>query len=304
MEYLDFTNAAIKKKTYGGANGSKLSIVFNGTQYMLKLPPIAKKNPEMSYTNGCISEYLGSHILQSLGIDAQETLLGSYSVNGKTKVCVACKDFAINGWVVQDFASMKNQVVDSERHGYGTELESILYTIENQMSVDPQELKEYFWDMFIADALIGNMDRHNGNWGFLYNAETDQVRYAPLWDQGSSLYPQADEDLIYKILNDDDELYKRIYVFPNSAITIDNKKINYYDFISSGQSDDCSSALVRINERIDIAQINKIIDDTPFISDLQKTFYKTMVLARKELIIEDSIKALGLNQEYEIGKEM
>ena len=30
-------------------------------------------------------------------------------------------------------------------------------------------------DMFIVDALIGNWDRHNGNWGFLCNTTTDEL---------------------------------------------------------------------------------------------------------------------------------
>ena len=35
---IDFTNLSTRKKAYGGANGSKLSVVYNGDLYMLKLP--------------------------------------------------------------------------------------------------------------------------------------------------------------------------------------------------------------------------------------------------------------------------
>ena len=35
---LDFTNLPTKKKAYGGANGSKLSVIYNDELYMLKLP--------------------------------------------------------------------------------------------------------------------------------------------------------------------------------------------------------------------------------------------------------------------------
>lgn len=59
--------------------------------------------------------------------------------------------------------------------------------------IDPKELCEWFWNMFIVDAFIGNWDRHNGNWGFLYNISTDEITLAPVYDCGSSLYPQADE---------------------------------------------------------------------------------------------------------------
>ena len=48
---IDFTNLPIRKKAYGGANGSKLSVVYNNELYMLKLPMHALKNPNLSYTN-------------------------------------------------------------------------------------------------------------------------------------------------------------------------------------------------------------------------------------------------------------
>ena len=37
--------------------------------------------------------------------------------------------------------------------------------------------KEKFWDMFVIDSLIGNTDRHNGNWGFLLNKQINEINY-------------------------------------------------------------------------------------------------------------------------------
>ena len=48
--------------------------------------------------------------------------------------------------------------------------------------MDPVELENWFWDMFIVDALIGNWDRHNGNWGFLYDTVQDEMKLAPVYD--------------------------------------------------------------------------------------------------------------------------
>ena len=45
---IDFTNAVQKNKTYAGANGGKISVLYNGEQYMLKFPSMVKKNPDMS----------------------------------------------------------------------------------------------------------------------------------------------------------------------------------------------------------------------------------------------------------------
>lgn len=168
---IDFTNCEKKKKTYEGANGSKICILYNNEQYMLKFPSVSKLNKEISYTNGTISEYLGCHILESLGFETQKTILGTYNKGEKKKIVVACKDFTENNrYTIQPFSALKNTIIDSGHNGSGTELSEVLETIDNQVFYDVAYLKDYFWDLFIGDALIGNWDRHNGNWASLYNA--------------------------------------------------------------------------------------------------------------------------------------
>lgn len=125
MQVVDFTNLPRRNKLYAGANGSKISVIYEGQQYMLKFPPLPSKNKEMSYSNSCFSEYLGCQIYESIGIPVQKTMLGTYTVKGKTKIVVACGDFTEPGITLQDFASLKNQIIDSERNGYGTELSDI-----------------------------------------------------------------------------------------------------------------------------------------------------------------------------------
>ena len=39
----------------------------------------------------------------------------------------------------------------------------------------------------LFDALIGNTDRHQDNWGLLWNSETNKARMAPVFDNGTSL---------------------------------------------------------------------------------------------------------------------
>ena len=105
MNGIDFTNLPQKNKSYSGANGSKLCVVYNNEDYMLKFPASSTKNDYMSYTNGCVSEYIGCHIFESVGIDVQKTLLGTYKTqNGKEKVVVACKDFTRPGIVLSDLS--------------------------------------------------------------------------------------------------------------------------------------------------------------------------------------------------------
>lgn len=292
MGVIDFTDLKKRKKTYAGANGNKISVIYEGEQYMLKFPPQAKLNKGMSYSNSCFSEYLGCQIYESIGIPVQKTLMGVYTVKGKQKIVVACGDFTEPGVSLQDFASLKNRMIDSERQGYGTELIDILQTIDEQTLVDRDSLLERFWDMFIVDVFIGNWDRHNGNWGFLYDDRTDEMTLAPVYDCGSCLYPQADKKIMEAVLSDPGERNHRIYNIPLSAIMQEGKKIKYFDYISSMQNEDCNRALKRIVPRIDMGKIKGIIDYTPFISDLQKDFYLTMLIERKKRILDFSIEKL------------
>lgn len=291
---INFTNCITKNKGFGGANGKKISIEYDGELYMLKFPTTGKINKDMHYTNGCISEYIGCHIFNEIGIKAQETLLGIYETetsSGKNvKMVVACKDFTNIGIIAQDFASLKNRIIDSERNGYGKELSDILYTIEEQTSYPVQELMEYFWNVFIIDALIGNWDRHNGNWGFLYHQQTDKIEISPIYDCGSSLYPQADETIMKSVLNNENEMKRRVFERPTSSIEINGERINYYNFLYSCEYEECNRALIRIFPRINLDKINQIIEQTEGISELHKTFLKTMLKKRYELILEPSYK--------------
>ena len=222
----------------------------------------------------------------------QETLLGTYERNGKKKIVVACKDFTAGGLALQDFASLKNTMIDSIHNGYGTELEDILLTLEGQKAMEPEVLKAWFWDLFIVDALIGNWDRHNGNWGFLYNNATDEITLAPVYDCGSCLFPQADESIMKKVLRDPAERDLRVFEIPLSGIKVNGQKIRYFDFLSSLQNQDCNKALKRILPKIDMEKINQIVDETPFLSELQASFYKTMLKERKERILDFSYQKL------------
>ena len=284
----DFTHCKrLLGNAYAGANGKKIGIEYEGEQYMLKFPPSGeRKRTELSYTNSCLSEHIACSIFNLLGIPAQKTILGTYEVNGKTKIVCACKDFTADGSRLYDFCSIKNTVIDSEHNGAGTELADVLETIEKQQFVDPKLLLEHFWNVFVMDAFLGNFDRHNGNWGFLYDDSTKEASIAPVYDCGSCLLPQADERIMEQALVNEDVMNARIYQFPTSAIKLDGRKINYYDFLMSAEEPECNAAIQRMVPKINLEQIKGFIEEVPFITELQKTFYKRYITARFEQILK------------------
>lgn len=285
MEKIDFTNCPrVHGRAYNGANGKKIAVLYRGEHWILKFPSNVKSRPnDQSYSNSCFSEYLGSMIYRMLGVPAQETLLGLH-VNGRTKVVCACKDFTRPGVRLYDFCSIKNTVIDSETGGTGTELADVLSTIEQQTFVDPVLVAERFWQMFVVDALLGNFDRHNGNWGFLVDEVTGDASLAPVFDCGSCLLPQADDHIMQKCIGNESEMNARIYTFPASMIKINDKKINYYDYMHQAHHNGLECAKRQLLPLIKELDFESLISATPFLSPLQQQFYLSYLTKRRELI--------------------
>lgn len=296
---IDFTDCPKGYKTYGGANGSKKSIYYNGELYMLKFPHEAKLNQNLHYSNDIISEHLGSSIFNILGIKAQKTILGIYRERSekseKTYNVVACCDFADarKGLLFQDFASLKNEVVSSPSGGYNTDIKELEDTFDKQQRVDPERLREFFWDMFIVDAYLGNFDRHNGNWGFLTDINSGKWEIAPVYDCGSCLYAQADSDIKKEIMTSDEALRIRIYQRPLSALSYEGRKVGYAEFLASGVNTSCTRALIRMREKINSnsERIVTLINDTP-LSSIDHDFYLFILKKRKELILDAAVQSL------------
>ena len=94
------------------------------------------------------------------------------------------------------------------------------------------------------------------------------------------------------VLSDQAEIDNRIYVFPTSAIMENGRKISYASYISSLK---IRIAMRRLNvylERIDMDRIERLIDETPGLTELQRAFYLTMIQERKEKILDRSMQML------------
>lgn len=279
----DFTMYPKTLALFSGAE-KKFEIIIDGQRYIVKF----QKNSEIGLTFNHISEYLGSHIFQSVGIPVQETFLGTY--NGKNVVVM--KNFLKPEDALVAFNGVGESSLERDKELYQYTYEDITAMLtENMKSTNVAETIERFWDVFIVDALIGNFDRHGGNWGFI--KRDNQYRIAPVYDNGSSLYPKLNTDeKITEVLASQEEIDKRIYQFPTSHIKVKNKKSSYFEVISSLQFEACNEALKRIVPRIDMERVNRIIDDIEEISELRKRFYKTMLQQRYEKILMYSYRML------------
>lgn len=272
----DYTMYEKTPVMFSGAE-RKFEIIIEGHRYIVKF----QKNSEVGLTFNHVSEYLGSHIFQTIGIPVQETFLGTY---GGENV-VVMKNFLDQEDMLVAFNGVGESSLERDKELYQYTYEDITAMLqENMKSTNATETIERFWDMFIVDALNGNFDRHGSNWGFI--KRNNQYRIAPVYDNGSSLYPKLNTDeKLAEVLASEEEIDQRIYKFPTSHIKVKNRKSSYFEVISSRQFEACNEALKRIVPRVDLARINTIIDDIEGISELRKTFYKVMLQQRFEKIL-------------------
>ncbi len=105
---------------------------------------------------------------------------------------------------------------------------------------------------------------------------------------GASLFPEMSEEKIRDILSDQEEFYNTVIRTPTSAIKRNGKRINYLDFITSCENNDCCKALKRIKSKIKINEIYEIIDAVPMLTKVRKQFLKEVIKARNEIIINHS----------------
>ena len=196
---IDFTECIEELNNYKGSEKKK-TLVYDNKKYLVKFPdPIREKNKNISYINNAFSEYVGSNIFRLVGFKTQNTILGKYVYNGKEKIVCGCEDFTDDNNILYEFESLALSTNPDKK--IGTELEDILEVVEESKMIDTIDTREKFWDMFVIDSIIGNTDRHNGNWGFILNNKTKEITFAPIYDCGSCLNPML-EDMEMERLNE------------------------------------------------------------------------------------------------------
>ena len=274
-----------KTNTYYGGSERKFGINVDGFEYMIKFQK--QTNFGVKRLNH-ISEYIGSHIFELLGFEVQATYLGLY--NGEQ--VVACKNFIDGENQFVPFNDVGESSLEQDKETYQYSYQDIMQMLKDNVKLtNVEETISMFWDIYVVDALIGNFDRHGANWGFL--KKHNKYRLAPVFDNGSALYPQlVDEDMMKRIMESEELTNERIYKFPTSQVQLNGKKSSYCEVINSLQFPECNEAVVKICERYGQEKMDELIDETPFLTDTHKAFYKYMLRQRFEKILLPAYKKL------------
>lgn len=284
-------NKHIKRELYNEYKGSerkKTVLLDDGKKYMLKLSdPIREKGRNVSYINNAYSEYLGCKIAEIIGLPVQNVILGNYTyVNdigeNHTRPAVLCEDLRADNEMLLEIDTLSlSNYEDTTRE---LTFSNINNKINHIKGIDTSELKEFYYNMFIFDALTGNTDRHNGNWGLITDKFSTYLKIAPIYDCGSSLLP---------LLGDNELPIKNkesVYFSICSIILEDKEKINYLDYIVNTRNPDVDAALLRMIPNINLNKINDIIIDTPVFSNNRKVMYSEFIDKRYNNILVPALQ--------------
>lgn len=290
---IDFSKCDEELNNYKGSEKKK-TLIYDNKKYLVKFPdPIREKNKNISYINNALSEYVGSNIFKIAGFETQNTILGKYNYNGKEKIVCACEDFTDGNHVLYEFENLALSTNPDKK--IETELSDVMEVIDEINSTKKiniilnDNIKEKFWDMFIIDCLIGNTDRHNGNWGLLINARSNRAIFSPIYDCGSCLNPMLEDEAIQNLTEVE---IKNLAINCYSCIKENGKKINYMTYIKQMKNEECNNAICRVFDKIDIEKIKKFINGIEVMSNVRKDFYIKIIEIRYESIsgVREKIK--------------
>ncbi len=292
---LDECPVNSRNGTYGGKAGDKEGITLEGAPWIVKYPKSTKgmRGALASYTTSPLSEYIGSHVYQILGIEAHETRLGIR--NGK--LVVACKDFCKTEGSLREIRTIKNiynkelaeqleTCLSSTSGSHLVEIKSILiHLTHNPILKQVPEIRQRFWEQILVDVLIKNNDRNSGNWGVLF--ENDTYRLAPVFDNGAAFSNKLPDYKLTELMDNPDrfrqslDTSRTIYQWDRKPLMAKNLiSITYRDFQETAEN------LVPIIEaRVPdicamIDEIPERVDDIPICSPIRKKYYKASIQER------------------------
>lgn len=285
----DYTDCNYSLYAYGGLSCEKAGIVKDGQRYLVKFPNKLKdknmKNVILSYANDVLSEYIASKIM-SLFLPTHEVSLGLY----KGKVCAICKDFTQDGSRLFNYQELKNTSAVAVNRTDGTisngadpDLDTVIEVLKTNPALSSiSDVQQKFWTMFIVDALNGNPDRNNTNWGVVIKDDT--VEFAPIYDNGNSLSSKLSDEQMADVVNDKSRLKAIAYSGFRCFFEVDESRVNPFHYIESGVNRDCINTLNNLDLNVS-SKINCVIDSL-HLTLWREQFYKLMYEMRLSELIK------------------
>lgn len=286
----------------GSGRSEKIWLEKDGIIGIFKFPKQFVQNGEKinETTKEYLAEKIASLIAKKLEIQSADVDIGtrngrigsmSYNILKKEEILVEGIQF------ISSYKLNYNQetLYDSISKEYYN-LEMIENSIKN---VGLKKVPKAFYKMLIFDFIIGNNDRHQNNWGFIFKFTPDklpiiQTRFSPLYDNGSSLCSFIKEKDIYKYIQTNDKMLINSLVDTKSKsmIGIDSKnkkrptQLDVIKYLKQRENSDIIKYIDFVVNQLNDSTISELIDsfNNDIISENRKKLLKIYLNKKIELL--------------------
>ncbi|MGL4950163.1 MAG: HipA domain-containing protein [Anaeroplasmataceae bacterium] len=248
----DFSEYELIRNNLGGAV-AKVCILKDSKIHMLKFD----KDGETKNS----SEYISMLLCRELGYSCQEVDLVIY--NSEIGSCIEL--FNQRGEFIHHYYDIN----DSSLSEISEDVRDLPYTLDyilevltryRSIGIPKESIIKSFVEMCLFDTVIGNFDRHWGNWGFI--GRDKNYRISPLFDSGSSMLPKIREDECTKALSNKNIINSYVYDIPKSQIKkTSNKKFRYDELILELISKEYDYIILEFIEKFSVIDLDKIFSD-------------------------------------------
>ena len=128
--------------------------------------------------------------------------------------------------------------------------------------------------MFVVDALIGNTDRNNSNWGVIIR-ENGKKELAPVYDNGNCLNSKWDDEKMQAVLSNEKNMETEAFSARRCIFELKDRKLNPYHLIERMEYEGCNNAVRNITPKVAVVlpEIEKMILGIPVLTEIQRKFY-------------------------------
>ncbi len=276
----------------GSGASKKIWLTKDNKVALFKYPKIIKYDNESNpvYSKEYVSEKIASVIAKRIGIDCAEIEIGtrngqigciSYDKKGKDEILLEGVSLITSKY--HDFNVDK--LFDEKKKEYYSikMIEKCLKSIG-----EFNNIKINFYKMLIFDFIIGNTDRHQSNWGFIFNYnDINKFRFCYLYDNGSSLCSYIDEDAIDRYIGKDKLAFNSLVdTKSRSRIRIDSKlkkeptHVEVMQYLKKVAKNDIIDYVNYIIYKLDEKWIDSIVNEFP----------EEMVSKKRKVLLQMFIK--------------
>ena len=173
-----------------------------------------KSNPETNeVTTEYVSEHLAHRIGELIGVETALVEIGTY------KGRIGCMSYCINKSneaIIEGATFITRKHPDFDLNLMQETSSGRYYCFDHFLEINEDtQLVNRWIQMMLFDYIIGNSDRHQNNWAFLFKYADERrkdllYRVCPLYDNGSSLCSYVTESEVKALLGKDQNRFEAL----------------------------------------------------------------------------------------------